>query len=918
MGSGADYTRRVAREEALKSLQNYFVREANKSCCCQLAKLDGSKTKGTLASGQVVDIQPIGLPGQYCMTCPLHNSKRAAIKPEPIQIHVDGNNSKAYIAGKLPSIPLVGQPIRDTRSRSTLSQITSSPFYIRKIGRSASSDAKKYLIPINLLDSRIDPATVQIRFSADGNALLIGGFFQDHPPEELWGSQVSEGTGGCQGNCTAIPGYDYHTYASWAVYAGISVNDAQDSGSFIDYEFSTSGIKDITLECFNKITAPQEQNLGSSSVYRLFPTLSDVLGANGTGQVLGDSGYRLDLNGNPVDARFYPNTHDYYTWYGNPYDYIQPSSPFAHYYLESLHGSGDLRTIWSNDSNNNPLFINHRNSSIAITDSNLIYSFNGDGTTYTVDIVGDISYATIYYVVSSDIRMEGNAQIRVVGGASNTTFQSNCDYSQRTYKEFDYTYQKEYPYLAISYNSFFDINNMTNVNILQRYTQPVGPNIHQYSSSGTTTSTFTSGLELITNTSAGTSTSSLTSCGVGTIFSGEFVDWTYEEIGGRVCSGCDLSNAADYLFYASGDTHTVVNWDGSSITIIDDPVTPYAGLECFIPHISTVTGQCNDQALSLGCCDQFFYGHIADNTYTQYLQLNTLGFVNSYRYGRGICSLEGVSTIVKSNTGSYSASNSYIGPRIQISRLSSHSNQNHLLGAFRSRSGERACVYEAADPFTIEASAGLIDLTEYLDDFAAGLRGEENAFFDALFNGENVLQDLPTNRFNTSNKETRPSDSGFCRYYWANPYVNTGNNLAIPTNDVLPPDVFTDKILAGFGTFPVFIEGGQVYAIATTPPTSWNLYYPKLEPEKPPATTLNLSFPCNQLKGVDSYVVNGYRRKTINRPNPVTGLPQTVEVATISEYNIAEDGETSFGRVIIDNSATSNSQEVVMDYLISI
>lgn len=907
MGSGADYTRKVARQEALKSLQNYFAREANKSCCCQLAKLDGSKTKGTLASGQVVDIQPIGIPGQYCMTCPLHNSKRAAIKPEPIQIHVDSTSTKCWLAGR-GTFNYSGQTVADTRSGFTLNQLQTSPYYLRLIGRNSSLDAEKYYIPINLLNPKLEPESIQIHLSSDGKAVLIGGFYQDHPPFSEFSDQPSGGSGGCQGNCEPVAGYDYHTHASWAIYFNITKGDAD--GDFINFEESTSGTKDLTVECFNKITAPQTENLGSANVFRLFPTLSDVLGiGQGSGETIGEGGYALDIQGNPVDARFFPNAFDTYTWSGAPFSF---NDGFSQEDVLQVGGEGSFTTSWVNDAQNNALFINNRRVSLAITDSNLVYAFNVNttGNTYTVDIVGDISYATIYYVSQNETVIDGTFHLHFTANSGLGTTDFQCGYSEHDLYVFNYTYPSLYPYLSVFYNSFNDVNIIFNSTTENLMYEPYGPQIRQLVGEGTVVATQIVGSDLITTTTSGTVTSYIKSCGIDPtgVTTNELSDWVNITVDNRVCAACDLSNSfSEIFFYVTNDVHTITNWDGSGITIIDDPNTPI-GLDCFIPHIGAVSGQCSGLSGTYGCCSQFFYGHTVDNSFQNHQNIS--GFMDGYRYGRGMASFESVSISTYSDNVGWQHTNNYIGPSIQISRLSSHSNQNHTLRAFRSREGAKAVVYQCADPFTIADAQGgsVIDLTQYQDDFLAGLRGEENAFFDALFNGENVLAATDSNRFNTSNRETRPSNNGFSKYYWSSPYVTDGTNIA-PDSSALPPDVFTDKVLSPFGTFPLFTSGGSTFVIDTRPPADWNLLDVETEPSTPAHTTMNLGFPCNQMRGVDSYIVNSITRRA-NSNNVITNM--------VASYSIAEDGEVTFGKVIQDNAGISASQEKILDYLISI
>lgn len=938
MGSGANYTRNQARKETLKALQNYYVKHKKYNvCACNIGKLNAARNKATLPDGTVVDVQPIGLPsGSFCMTCPLHSSKRTTISPEPNTIHMDGGNHKGYIIEKDNIIDslITGLPLLDTRSGFTISQLKSSPFYIRQIGRSSESDSKKYRIPIQYLDPKVDPGNIQIKLSADGKCLLIGGFYQNHPPERLYEDQISQGSGGCGGNCQALEGYDYHTYASWTIFAGIDLDLNNLSETDIPFKSAHAGKKDLTNECYNKITAPQTKGLGSASVFRLFPTISDIQGVgSGSGEALGQ-GIRVDTSGKPVDARFFPAEFDSYAWTGLHFD-LRPGDPSWYlenyeYIQQGLFGGASLQTQWENDAKNHALFLNNGKSSIAIKDSNLVYSFNVDdtGTIYTVDIVGDISYATVYWVVSSDLNVYGTSRYRTVYTSNSDV---DCSYSQHTYSEFDYTYQADYyPWLSVFYNSFFDINIMDGTTTTPKLYQPYGPRIHEFKSFGSMSNDDPDNGFF----QSGSATSSYTSCGLIQFnFDNpqlqELAWWTHRQeppLTTPPCMACDFQGRARgyyFLCCVSDDVHSVSNWDGSSIVLLNDPNTPLYGIDCFqAPALITVSGQCGGLFYPdhLSCCSQFYWGHAVDNTYRDIGQ-NTQGWINSYRYGRGISSFDSIMKVTSTSEGeTYTAStSSYIGPAIQIARLSSHSNQNHVLNAFRSTTGGKACIYQCADPFTIDdVQSGVIDLTQYMDDFAAGLAGEENDFYDSLFNGENVLEE--SGRFASANQDSRPSNIVFSRYFWSTPYVSIGTNMAVSTNEslsALPPDVFTDRILAPFGTFPLFIEDGKVFGLATLPPSQWNLLDPTFtDPQHAlQHTTLNLNFPCNQLRPVDSFIINGYLKRNIQVLNS-DGSLKIVPTTFLTRYNITETGSTAIAGTVQDHSILTN--ESVMDYLIPI
>ena len=836
MGQGYDFVRRKALEQAKQQLQKLVANNITDKNPFQLARINNTQDEATLPTGETVEVQIAGTPGQYATI-----SNGLIIAPEPIQTQCDSAPSKAYIAGW-----------------------DGTNHYIRRVGSN-----QKFIIPETGFDPRIDRNQIQIRISADGKGLLIGGFYLDYPPFSAYSYQISSGTGGCQGNCGSIPGYTYHTFAQYNVFMNFKLISPTEGAvpQALTYDYMYSGLKDLNADATGYIPAPVSRGFGSASIYRLFPTATDILGSS--------EGYRVDIAGNPVDARFFPEVYNTYTW-SNP-DWESPIDFFSPNFFYGMGGVGTMNTSWSNIGNPTlPLFYNGPGVPVAVEDSQILFVFapNSDGTSYYIDVVSDTTFATLYKVdsVRYEINNTANYWRYSVGAHAecpNVVNIGNAD--ELYYIEFVYElgsgvfddplYSQHYPYLSQFYQSFSDqwiISASSYSKGLGNGTNTQEPQ-HTYANWGSITSYTKDPIAGCVNDGGPLDFAmSRTICEATTFPSGQ--NCVYWKGNGSAGWGGGLLSQSIYSWiynWVYTNTYQVINWDGSGATLTDTAFEygfP-SGLEGFIAYFSIATcNGCSNPYSSFNCYCGGFLSYMVDNSYRQYGFVGT-GYINAYRYGRANASFEKIRTIrYDPQSKQYSSdSNDYLNnPAVALFRLTSHINQNRLYTAFRGTSGGTALSYQDSDPYTppVASSGPPLSYQQVID----ALNG------DAIYEGTNVFYN-PTDAYFEAYEP-------FYAYYYSSPYVANSVSFINPENIQQPPEVVTDRLISPQGTWPF----------------RNNLY----------------------LNAIDSLIVDGYNIETVdgNRRE------------TITEYTSDDTGLTVQTAVISGDYQIEG--EVLKDYVLAI
>lgn len=777
MGKGYDYVRKVALEAAKAQMQKLVAQNAANPGDCQVGQLsaipgnttDGNTVQNMIANfpdGTSATVAVQGLPGDYVIVC-----AGIAVVPEPRQVQLDGLINNALILG--------------------FDSITND-LYVRKLG-----SALKYVIPKSLdggafaFDSRIDPTQFQGRFASDGKALMIGGFFQDIPTEIAPPGQgiipfnppVDGSNNGAYQ--VAYEGYSYHTFAQYAVFTDFSLSTDSNNVTSFNYGDSFGGYLDLTEETENKIAAPTQQGLGSAAVYRLYPSQADLYTptqntADGTAQF--------------TEARFFPAVNQSFTTSGDPFTFLDSIEVEETYF--NIATSGDLQTVWSNDGQTYPLFMG-KGQLWGCTPSNLLYAFNVDATgTYTLDIVSDITYATLYKIDSQRMQTYSTFSFSIAARpdfGEDGEF-ADCYNNQLISQSYSNIYSPYYAYIQPFHNITFD-RYIVNGNI-----NPIGAEQIVISQGGTGTFLSDPNNPGKFLTVSGGLTAVETDFGPICAGGSECVYFVLTSVGpdGKgICGGPGETESCILCGYVTDNNFQVTDYDGTFFSIDDfGPLFESGGYGSFF--IFNRDGGCNPPACSgangfMSVMDSFFFNDSIEGSF------------DGYRFGRGIASFNSALTISPDpdNPGTFQIVDNYIGPSIAVSRLTSPLSQNHLYEVFRSTTNTTACVYQLADPYVLPMPQSQPSYQDLIDELNNPL----------AFDGVDVIDQniIPPSAGGNN------GSGGFDMFFWSSPYVTLAGGITVnQSNYVQPPDVFTDTILSPHGTWPFadqLLKGADSYVV---------------------------------------------------------------------------------------------------------
>lgn len=812
MGKGYDYVREVAIAAAQAQLAKLFKNNTLTPGDCQVGRLNQTRTLATLPDGTQITVNPQGLVGDFAVIC-----NGMAVVPEPTQVSTDDNRGAGLIIGF---------------------DQTAGQYYLRHIG-----SANKAVIPMSTptnfsLDERIVFADRSASLSADGKALMIGGVFQDIP--KGWNPQENSATFNNAIYRTPQPGYSYHTIAQWIIYLNPTVVvDAQGVVTF-NYSDGFEGQLDLTDEAQDKIPAPIQQGLGSNAVYRLFPSHADLYLPT-LNTVDGSAGY--------ASARFFPASHMAMT--SSTPDYELPKTPFPNAKFSNWTTSGDDQIQWSGDGHAYPLF-RGKNQPWGCTPSNIQFVFNcGADGSYTLDIVSDISYATLYKIDFERIQAYNTFNYLYPASLSTSNNSGQCYTGHTLSQSFTYTIEEQYPFLLPFHNLGGDRYLVSGLGG-PFLTTPIPQIVYFQGGQGTFLGNDNHGHLL--PPVAGSQTAVYTD--FGPLCPG--FDCIYFSItaqgpdGSGGCRGPGLTESCDECGSPSTGNFQITDWDGTFFSINDYGPLFSGGLSGLRPagagfdvfFLFLREGGCNPPS----CPGNQTTMSIIDNFFFDF----TGGGGDAYRFGRGICAFNKVAHIEKipgTSPAQFAFQDQYQGPSITLSRLMSPLAQDHLYQSFRSPStGATACTYQVADPY-IPPTSGQNTVTwqQFL--------GELFNFDSIAYNGGNPFAEDPGALQNPAS--TR---EGFSAFFFAGNYTNDAQ-IVSATNFSQTPDVMTDKVLAPHGTWP---------------------------------------FADQLLKGADSFIIQG-----------MSGFVDGEEF--IINYKIAADGQISIGKTI--SGPTPFAEETIMDFI---
>lgn len=828
MGKGYEFTKKEALDAARILLQKLIADNTVSPQDCQVGLLNSTRTQATLPDGSTIDVVPEGLPGTYALIC-----NGLVVVPEPTQVNISGQSNQGYVLG-------FDEPTNE--------------YYLRKIGSPNIAIIPKTLpITGEKLDDRIQLSDRGAKLASDGKALMIGGFYQDIPADYNFFDFENSNDNAYNG--TPVPGYTYHTFANWIIFTGISITfDNATSTTTFSYTNAFFGQKDLTEEAADKIPAPVQQGVGSSQVYRLFPSQADLY-LPSLNTATGAAGY--------AHARFFPAAYETFTTVGDSFSFLVAQGlAMGQPEFVTTSTSGEKQTYWINDGHTYPLFMG-KDQPWGCTPSNLVFAFNIDSTTgnYVLDIVSDISYGTSYQIALDRIQTYNTWTFNLASGPFWCGNSLNC-YSTQIQQQ-NYTNILEnptlYPFIPPFHNLHTDeyiINGITNVTgpiFRSSANSPYGfPQIN-YASGGDRLS-----FGPLSCFSHENGTTIATSTYFGDLCSSAFSDFpclyffitTTGDGGGAAgsCTGPGLTQTCHQCGYVSTGNYQITDWDGTFFSINDyGPLFTNAGLSGFFIFLRD--GGCNPPSCPgsnnfMSVLDSFFF------TFSG-------GFFDAYRFGRGICAFNNIANIVPLHdfNNSYQSQDIYEGPSIVVSRLMSPLSQNHLYQVFRGPAGQKACTYQIADTYASpDANAGTVlgyqDLINELDNPLA-------------YDGVDVIDS------DIQNQVPVPGgSSSFSAFCFATNYTDEGI-FVNQANFEQPPDVMTDKVLAPFGTWP---------------------------------------FTDELLKGVDSYIIQGYSVLQTTNDDQTTTTREYIVTYTVDSTGLTEQTKVTSGLSNFQN-------EIVMDYL---
>jgi hypothetical protein len=526
-----------------------------------------------------------------------------------------------------------------------------------------------------------------------------------------------------------------------------------------------------------------------------------------------------------------------------------------------------MQTVWTGDGNSQPLFMG-QGQPWGSTPSNFLFGFNceTDGS-YTLDIVSDITLATLYSIVSDNIQTYNQWDWDTPSPPRGTEF-ANCYSNSLSSQSYNNSIDNPslYPFIVPFHNLQID-EYIIDGTVTATGIYLGSPNL-SYSNGGESTSQIApDGSAFIV--SNGSLTAAYTYfgnlCDIGnTLYPPSpciyFHFSTTGPYGNGLCGGPGLSEDCFWCQFANSGNFQITDWDGTFFSIDNYGPLSYTwgGFFLFLGE-----GGCNPGG---GCVGNQAFMSIIDNFFFSL----SGGFFDGYRFGRGICAFNKVDHITPGTVqpqvplqGTKFAENpKYEGPSIVVSRLQSPLAQNHLYQVFRGTAGNTACTYQIADPYVIPSATNqqVITYQDAIDELNNPL----------AYDGVDVLDQAVQNQVPVPGSASAQA-GGFSAFCYATNYTDTGQ-FVDPSNFVQPPDVMTDKILSPYKTWPI---------------------------------------PYTMIKGVDSYVVQAYN--IIDTTDPVTQVVTTSE--QIATYNIDTTGLISTGKDVNGNFAIGNG-EIVLDWIL--
>lgn len=809
MGKGYDYTRKVALEAAKAQLDKLLSSNAVKKSDCQVGLISNDLGQVTYADGtQQILTGIIGQIGQALIVC-----NGIAINPEPVQVQLDAGGSKGMIVGFNSS---------------------DKSYYLRNIG-----NPSKGMIPpgdpnnLSLtLDTRIADKDRSARISADGKALVIGGVFQDIPADYDFSKFENSNTNAY--NPTPVPGYSYHTIVQYVIYTSPKLVTVTENGTAVTkFQFDQGffGSLDVTEEATGKIPPPAQEGLGSSAVYRMFPSSAD-LNVPTQNTVTGAPAYS--------HARFFPAVFQSYITQGAPFTVF---NPIANTNYTQVQTTGNMNTAWSGNGDSLPLF-KGKDQPWGCTEAQFLFAFNIQTVedeansvpvdSYVLDVICDITYGTSFQIDSDNIQTYNEWAWQQPADLHGNVFFANCHSSQLASQNYinAITNPGLYPFIPPFHNLAADEYKIPGT-ITPKGLALFEPNlVYDQGGFGTFLINPDGSGDVVSGSLTATFTNFGPLCNQGSNCIYFFLKGQGPDGSGQ-CRGPGLTETCDFCGYVTSNEYTIRDWDGTFFDITNFGPLFNAGIGGFF--IFPRDGGCAPPI----CPGTNGFMSVVDSFFLDF----TGGFFDAYRYGRGICAFNRMAVIapVIAGTGFEFVDQAYKGPTIVVSRLMSPLAQNHLYQTFRGSTNNTACTYQVVDPYVPPDADGQ-HVQNYQD-----LIDELNN--PAAFDGQDVID------ADIQNQVPVPGHTiAFSAFFWGDNYTDEG--IAVDqSNFVAPPDVMTDKILSPHGTWPI---------------------------------------PYTLIKGVDSYIVQSYDILTTTVGGVVT-KQERIQIYNIAVDGLISTGRQSLG-----------------------